>query len=78
MRKVQRVVEAGRGPDRARLEPSVLGGKRLAQVRLGALLEQETDIGQEGGLIVFGGELVVSAALLDPVAGQVALGARRC
>ncbi len=56
----------------------MLGGKRLAQVRLGALLEQETDIGQEGGLIVFGGELVVSAALLDPVAGQVALGARRC
>ncbi len=72
-RKVEVVVEAGGGPDRALLDATMGQGGRLAEVGLTALGEDQADIGVQGRLVVFDGEDVVGAAR-DEIVGQRALG----
>ena len=67
MGEVQIVVEPRGGPDRARFQTSMIEGERLTEVGFTAGFEQQADIGQQGRLVVFGGEQVVGATLFDDV-----------
>jgi len=49
-------------------------GQRLLEVRLAAILEEQTDIGQQGWLVILGCKQVVSGTFLDQVASELALG----
>ena len=74
--KVEEVVEAGGGPDRALFDAAMGQGERLAEVGLAAALEDQADVFAQGRLVVFDGEDVVGV-VVDQVFGELALGQQR-
>jgi hypothetical protein len=71
--KVEVVVEAGGGPDRALFDAAMGQGERLAEVGRAAALEDQADILTQGRLVVFDGEDVMGV-VVDEVFGELALG----
>ncbi len=72
--KIQIVVQAGGGPDRAALDAAMARGGRLAEVGLTVLLrEEQAKIGVQVRLIIFDGEDVVGV-VCEEVLGELALG----
>jgi hypothetical protein len=72
--KIQVIVQAGGGPDRAALDATMARGGRLAEVGLTApRREEQADIGVQVRLVVFDGKDIVGAAR-EEVLGELALG----
>ena len=71
--KVEVVVEAGRGPNRALLDAAMGQGGRLAEVGRSAVFEDQPDGVMKRGLIVLGHEDIMGLAF-NGIGGQLALG----
>jgi hypothetical protein len=73
VRKVEKLVEFGGGPDLALFDAAVVGRVAKDEIGLAAVFEVQTDVVEQSGLVVFDGEVVVGAALLDDVFGELSL-----
>ena len=71
--KVEIVIEFGGGPDFARFQAAVIGGRLLDEVRLAPVLEVELQVREQSGLVAFDGEIVMRLALLDQIFGEFTL-----
>src|SRR5208283_1280593 len=72
--KVEIAVEFGGGPDFARFQASMIGGRMLDEMRLAPILEVELQGFQQSRLVAFDGEVVMRVAFLDQIGGETALG----
>ncbi len=63
VRKVEKLVEFGGGPDLALFDAAVVGRVAKDEIGLAAVFEVQTDVVEQSGLVVFDGEVVVGATL---------------
>ena len=74
VRKVEIAIEFGGGPDLAGFDAAVIGRRVLDEGGLLAILEVQSDVAFEGGLVTLDGEVVMGGTLGHQVLGQLALG----
>ncbi len=74
VREVEIVVQLGRGPDLSGFQASVIGSRRLDEIRLAPMLEVEFQVFQKCRLVPFDGEIIMRLALADQIVGESALG----
>lgn len=74
VREVQIVVEFRGGPDFARFQAAVIGGRVLDEMRGAPIPEVKLQVFEKSGLVALDGEIVVRLALPDQIVGEGALG----
>jgi len=73
VRKVEKIIEFGGGPDLSLFDAAVIRRVEKDEIGLAAVFEEQTDVFEQAGLVVFDGEVVVGVALLDDVFGELSL-----
>ena len=71
--KVEVIIEAGGGPDRALFDATMGQRRRFAKVRLTATFKDQADIRPQGRLVIFDGEDVMGVVFQE-ILGEFALG----